>query len=67
MFLNRLLGTFYCFDTLEEGIDYRIAGELKNTDKIMTDSFWIGVYPGMKKEQLNYMVKIIQEFVLLIK
>lgn len=53
-----------CFDHLQEGKDYRIAGELKNTNKIMNDSFWLGVYPGMKPQQLNYTVKKIREFVL---
>lgn len=52
-----------CFAELEEGRDYRIASELKNTDKIMNDSFWIGLYPGMGEEKLNYMVKCIRDFV----
>lgn len=52
-----------CFDTLEEGKDYRIAGELKNTNKIMNDSFWLGVYPGMKAEALRYVIKTIKEVV----
>ncbi|MFX1494126.1 MAG: lipopolysaccharide biosynthesis protein RfbH [Promethearchaeota archaeon] len=34
---------------------YRVVGELINTDKVMNDSFWIGVYPGMNNEMLNYM------------
>jgi len=52
-----------CFTVLEEGKDYRIVGELINTDKIMNDSFWVGVYPGMKKEAINYMIDTITEFV----
>lgn len=52
-----------CFDALEEGIDYRIVGELVNTDKIMNDSFWIGVYPGMKKEEIDYMQNTISKFI----
>ncbi len=47
---------------LEEGKDYRIVGQLENTDKIMTDSFWIGVYPGMKQAELDYMIQSIQKF-----
>jgi CDP-6-deoxy-D-xylo-4-hexulose-3-dehydrase len=35
--------------------NYRVVGELINTDKVMNDSFWIGVYPGMDNEMLNYM------------
>lgn len=43
--------------------DYRIIGNLKNTDKVMTDSFWIGVYPGMKPEALAYMIQSIKRFI----
>ena len=42
------------FADLQVGKDYRVVGELKNTDKIMNDSFWIGVYPGMSAEKINY-------------
>ena len=52
-----------CFETLEEGKDYRIVGSLANTDKTMTDAFWIGVYPGMTKEKLDYMVEALHEAV----
>ena len=40
---------------------YRVIGELKNTDKVMNDSFWIGVYPGMSGEMINYMIDQICE------
>ena len=50
-----------CFEGLTAGRDYRIAGELRNTDKIMNDSFWIGVYPGMTKAKLDYMIDKIRE------
>jgi CDP-6-deoxy-D-xylo-4-hexulose-3-dehydrase len=42
---------------------YRVIGNLKNTDFIMNNSFWIGVYPGMKPEMLSYMTDCIKEFV----
>lgn len=49
------------FDHLTKDVDYRVIGELPNTDKIMNDSFWIGLYPGMSDEALEYMLdKIIQ-------
>ena len=51
-----------CFDTLTEGVDYRVVGELKNTEKIMNDSLWIGLYPGMGKDKLDYMISKIREF-----
>lgn len=50
-----------CFDLMrkkQEG--YRIVGELENTDRIMRDTFWIGVYPGMTQEMLEVMVKEIR-------
>ncbi len=42
---------------------YRIAGELTQTDRIMNSSFWVGVYPGMTDEKVDYMAKIITEAV----
>jgi len=50
-----------CFDALTEGVDYRVAGELKNTDIIMNDSLWIGLYPGMGEARLDYMIATIRE------
>ena len=44
-----------CFNTMIEGVDYRVIGELKNTDRIMKNTFWIGVYPGMTKPMLDAM------------
>ena len=51
-----------CFETLAEGVDYRVAGSLTNTDKIMNDSLWIGLYPGMGAEKLDYMISTIRNF-----
>ena len=51
-----------CFATMREGVDYRIAAPLVNTDTIMNDSLWIGLYPGMGEEKLDYMIKVIREF-----
>ncbi|OUT10693.1 lipopolysaccharide biosynthesis protein RfbH [Campylobacter concisus] len=50
------------FADLQVGKDYRVVGELKNTDKIMNDSFWIGVYPGMSAEKIKYIIDIIIRF-----
>ncbi len=53
-----------CFDEMRaSGQGYRIVGELKNTDRIMEDTFWIGVYPGMTDEMIDYMAKCIVEAV----
>ncbi len=51
------------FNSMVEGSDYRVVGELTNTDKIMNDSFWIGLYPGMGDKAIGYMVAKIREFV----
>ena len=40
---------------------YRVVGELNNTDRIMRDTFWVGVYPGMTDEKMNYMIRIMKE------
>jgi len=50
------------FSPYREGEDYRIAGSLAVTDRIMNDTFWIGVYPGMTDEKLQYMADSIKEF-----
>ena len=49
-----------CFEPMREGIDYRIVGELKNTDTIMNSSLWIGLYPGMGEAKLDYMIGAIR-------
>lgn len=51
------------FDSMVDGRDFRVIGDLPNTEKIMNDSFWIGVYPGMNKESLEYMITEIRNFV----
>ena len=51
-----------CFDELVEGREYMISGKLENTDKIMNDSFWIGLYPGMEDTKINFMIDSIKEF-----
>lgn len=53
-----------CFDTMRESKEgYRVVGELTNTDRIMQDTFWVGVYPGMTDEMLDYMAECIKEAV----
>lgn len=52
-----------CFDEMRQtGEGYRIVGELKNTDFVMINGFWIGVFPGMTKEMNQWMIKCIREF-----
>lgn len=45
-----------------EGRKYRVVGDLKNTDRIMHDTFWVGVYPGLKTDHLDYCASKIEEF-----
>ena len=51
-----------CFDQLRaSGEGYRVVGELTNTDRIMNDTFWVGLYPGMSNDMLDFMAKMIIE------
>lgn len=53
-----------CFDQMRgSGEGYRVVGSLENTDRIMRDSFWVGVYPGMTDEMIDYMSQVIREAV----
>ena len=53
-----------CFDEMRAtGEGYRVAGKLENTDRIMRDTFWVGVYPGMTDEMIDYMAQTIAEAV----
>ena len=42
---------------------YKISGSLTNSDKIMSNSFWVGIYPGLNKTHMNYISKVIHEYV----
>ncbi|MEG2930933.1 MAG: lipopolysaccharide biosynthesis protein RfbH [Ruthenibacterium sp.] len=49
-----------CFDELRAtGKGYRVIGTLENTDRIMRDTFWVGVYPGMTDEMIDFMAETI--------
>ncbi len=51
-----------CFDEMRvSGKGYRVAGDLAVTDRVMSDAFWVGVYPGMTDEMIDHMAKIIKE------
>ena len=51
-----------CFDDMRAtGKGYRVVGNLDNTERIMRDTFWIGVYPGMTDEKIDYMIEKIRE------
>lgn len=49
-----------CFNEMRvSGQGYRVSGGLETTDRIMRDTFWVGVYPGMTDEMLDYVAEII--------
>ena len=49
-----------CFDEIrKDSSKYRVIGDLKTTDEIMNNTFWIGVYPGMTDDKLDYMIETI--------
>ncbi len=51
-----------CFDEFRaSGKGYRVIGDLAVTDRIMKDTFWLGVYPGMTDAKIDYMAKVIKE------
>lgn len=53
-----------CFDEMRRSREgYRIASDLTNTDRIMENTFWIGVYPGMTDEMIDYMAETVAEAV----
>jgi CDP-6-deoxy-D-xylo-4-hexulose-3-dehydrase len=52
-----------CFDEMRKsGGGYRVVGALENTDTVMNDAFWVGVYPGMKPGMIEYMIETLNKF-----
>lgn len=45
----------------ETGESFRVIGDLSVTNQVMENTFWVGVYPGMTDDKLDYMVQIIRE------
>jgi len=54
-----------CFDGMrkKKKKGYRVIGDICNTDRVMRDTFWIGVYPGLSEEMVKFMVESIKNFV----
>jgi CDP-6-deoxy-D-xylo-4-hexulose-3-dehydrase len=46
-----------------KGLPMRVVGDLTNADIVTESTFWIGVYPGLTKEIIDFMIETIQEFV----
>lgn len=54
------------FDEMRKtGEGFRVVGDLKNTDFIMNNTIWVGVYPGMTDEMLDFMIKKIREYIMM--
>ena len=53
-----------CFDQIRDTDRYRVSGDLSRTDYVMNHSFWVGVYPGMTDEMIDYMARTIRDAVL---
>jgi len=45
-----------------QGLPYRVAGSLANSDLVMNNSFWIGVYPGLNSTHLDYVLSVFSDF-----
>lgn len=51
-----------CFDEMrDKKFGYRVVGDLTNTDRLMNDAFWVGVYPGLSDEMIDEMIRVIIE------
>ncbi|MFC9745662.1 lipopolysaccharide biosynthesis protein RfbH [Streptomyces niveus] len=59
---RRLFGGNITRHPAYQDVRYRIVGELSNCDIVTEDTFWIGVYPGLSNEMLDYVVESITEF-----
>ena len=42
--------------------EYRIVGNLNISDRIMKNSFWVGIYPGLQKKHLKYVSKTLENY-----
>lgn len=52
-----------CFDEIRDTDAYRVVGTLDNSEFVVNNTFWVGVYPGMTDEMIDYMAKVIIEAV----
>lgn len=59
LFAGNLLKQPYFADS---SIPHRVVGDLKNTDYVMENTFWIGCYPGLTEDHLNYVFTVVDDF-----
>lgn len=53
-----------CCEVMKEGFHYRVVGELLKTDQVMERTFWVGVYPGLRQAQIEYILNTINELLI---
>ncbi|MEG0578268.1 MAG: DegT/DnrJ/EryC1/StrS family aminotransferase, partial [Bacilli bacterium] len=51
-----------CFEQMRENIDYRVVGQLSNTNKVLQNTFWVGVAPTMTHDKLDYIADVISRY-----
>ena len=44
------------------GRNFRVSGDLQNTNVVMNQTFWLGIFPGLDEEHLNYIANKLEEF-----
>ena len=52
-----------CFTEIRGTDAYRVVGNLENSDFVVNNTFWVGVYPGMTDTMIDYMAQVIKEAV----
>ena len=52
-----------CFDQIRDTDAYRVVGDLANSEFVVNNTFWVGVYPGMTDDMIDYMAQVIKEAV----
>ena len=63
LFARNLLQHPYFDEMRNSKKGFRLVGKLANTDRVMRDSFWIGVYPGLREAMINSILGAISDFV----
>jgi len=62
-----LFGGNLCKQPAYQNVEYRVSGDLKNTNNIMENLFWIGVYPGLTKKMLDFVIRTTMDWISSIK
>lgn len=52
-----------CFTYLTKNVDYRVVGELLVTNDVMNNFFWLGLYPGITDEKIDYIISTLKQYI----